>query len=123
VASVPLRIEALTGEGALADYQRSKELLAEVAARLHVGENEVNEALERLAQAQKQMEKQLEAVQRKAAVGKLDSLLQGVQSVKGVPVLAAQVEGLTREGLRELVDPLRQKMGSWKTAGWHCFRA
>jgi alanyl-tRNA synthetase len=112
VASGIRRIEALTGEGALADYQRSKELLAEVAARLHVGENEVNEALERLAQAQKQMEKQLEAVQRKAAVGKLDSLLQGVQSVKGVPVLAAQVEGLTREGLRELVDPLRQKMGS-----------
>jgi alanyl-tRNA synthetase len=112
VASGIRRIEALTGEGALADYQRSKELLAEVAARLHVGENEVNEALERLTQAQKQVEKQLEAAQRKAAVGKLDALLQGVRRVKDVPVLAAQVEGLTREGLRELVDPLRQKMGS-----------
>ncbi len=112
VASGIRRIEALTGEGALADYQRSKDLLAEVAARLHVGESEVNEALERLAQAQKQVEKQLEAVQRKAAVGKLDALLQGVRSVKDVAVLAAQVEGLTREGLRELVDPLRQKMGS-----------
>jgi alanyl-tRNA synthetase len=112
VASGIRRIEALTGEGALADYQRSKELLAEVAARLHVGESEVNEALERLAQAQKQVEKQLEAVQRKTAVGKLDALLEGVRSVKDVPVLAAQVEGLTREGLRELVDPLRQKMGS-----------
>jgi alanyl-tRNA synthetase len=112
VASGIRRIEALTGEGALADYQRSKELLAEVAARLHVGEGEVNEALERLAQTQRQVEKQLEAVQRKAAVGKLDALLLGVRSVKDVPVLAAQVEGLTREGLRELVDPLRQKMGS-----------
>jgi len=112
VASGIRRIEALTGEGALADYQRSRQLLAEVAARLHVGESEVNEALERLAQAQKQVEKQLEAVQRKAAVGKLDALLQGVRSVKDVAVLAAEVEGLTREGLRELVDPLRQKMGS-----------
>ncbi|PYU33228.1 MAG: alanine--tRNA ligase [Acidobacteria bacterium] len=112
VASGIRRIEALTGEGALADYQRSRQLLAEVAARLHVGESEVNEALERLAQAQKQVEKQLEAVQRKAAVGKLDALLQGVRSVKDVAVLAAQVEGITREGLRELVDPLRQKMGS-----------
>jgi alanyl-tRNA synthetase len=111
VASGIRRIEALTGVGALADYQRSKELLAEVAARLHVGEGEVNEALERLAQTQKQMEKQLEAVQRKAAVGKLDALLQAVRSVRDVPVLAVQVEGLTREGLRELVDPLRQKMG------------
>jgi alanyl-tRNA synthetase len=112
VASGIRRIEALTGEGALSDYQRSRELLAEVAARLHVGEAEVNEALERLAQAQKQVEKQLEAVQRKTAVGKLDALLQSVRSIKDVPVLAAQVEGLTREGLRELVDPLRQKMGS-----------
>ena len=111
VASGIRRIEALTGEGALADYQRSRQLLAEVAARLHVGENEVNEALERLAQTQKQIEKQFEAVQRKAAVGKLDALLEHKRNVKDVAVLAAQVEGLTREGLRELVDPLRQKMG------------
>ena len=112
VASGIRRIEALTGEGALADYQRSKELLAEVAARLHVGENEVGGALERLAQAQKQAEKQREATQRKAAVGKLDELLAHKREVKGgVAVLSAQVDGLTREGLRELVDPLRQKMG------------
>jgi alanyl-tRNA synthetase len=68
--------------------------------------------LERLAQAQRQAEKQLEAARRKAAVGKLDALVQGVRSVKDVAVLSAQVEGLSREGLRELVDPLRQKMGS-----------
>jgi len=111
VASGIRRIEALTGEGALADYQRSRQLLAEVAARLHVGEHEVNEALERLAQAQKQIEKQLEASQRKTAIGKLDALLEHKRTVKDVAVLAAQVEGLTREGLRELVDPLRQKMG------------
>ena len=111
VASGIRRIEALTGEGALADYQRSRQLLAEVAARLHVGEHEVNEALERLAQAQKQIEKQLEASQRKTAIGKLDALLELKRNVKDVAVLAAQVEGLTREGLRELVDPLRQKMG------------
>jgi len=71
----------------------------------------VNEALERLAQAQKQIEKQLEASQRKTAIGKLDALLEHKRNVKDVAVLAAQVEGLTPEGLRELVDPLRQKMG------------
>jgi alanyl-tRNA synthetase len=112
VASGIRRIEALTGEGALADYQRTKDLVAELAARLHVGEGEVTEALERLTQAQKQAEKQLEAVQRKAAVSKLDALLQHKREVKGgVAVLSAQVDGLNREGLRELVDPLRQKMG------------
>ena len=89
-----------------------KELLAELAARLHVGEDEVNEALERLTQAQKQAEKQLEAAQRKSAISKLDTLLEQKRDGQGrCAVLSAQVEGLTREGLRELVDPLRQKMG------------
>jgi len=111
VASGIRRIEALSGEGALADYQRSRQLLVEVAARLNVSEGEVTAALEKLAQGQKQIEKQLEASQRKAAISKLDALLEGVRQVKGVAVLSAQVEGLNREGLRELVDPLRKKMG------------
>ena len=112
VASGIRRIEALTGEGGLNDYQRARQMLAEVAARLHVGEDDVVPALERLAQGQKQLEKQFEAARRKAAISKLDALLDGVHTVKDVRVLAAEIEGLDREGLRQLVDPLRQKMGS-----------
>ncbi len=112
VAAGTRRIEALTGEGALSDYQRARQLLADVAGKLHVGEEDVAAALERLAQAQKQIEKQLEGARRKAAVAKLDTLLERVRTVKNVPVLAAEIEGLDREGLRQLVDPLRQKMGS-----------
>jgi alanyl-tRNA synthetase len=115
VAAGVRRIEALSGEGALADYQRARELLAGVAERLHVGEADVTAALEKLALAQRQVEKQLEAARRSSAMGKLDSLLaqvRTVQSDKGdVRVLAAQVEGVDRAGLRELVNPLRQKMG------------
>ena len=112
VAAGTRRIEALTGEGALSDYQRARQLLADVAGKLHVGEEDVAAALERLAQAQKQIEKQLEGARRKAAVAKLDTLLERVRTVKNVPVLAAEIEGLDREGLRQLVDPLRRKMGS-----------
>ncbi len=112
VASGIRRIEALTGEGGLNDYQRARQMLAEVAARLHVGEDDVVPALERLAQGQKQLEKQFEAARRKAAISKLDVLLDAVHTVKDVRVLAAEIEGLDREGLRQLVDPLRQKMGS-----------
>jgi alanyl-tRNA synthetase len=115
VAAGVRRIEALSGEGALADSQRARELLAGVAERLHVGEADVTAALEKLALAQRQVEKQLEAARRSSAMGKLDSLLaqvRTVQSDKGdVRVLAAQVEGVDRAGLRELVNPLRQKMG------------
>ena len=111
VAAGVRRIEAITGEGALADYQRARHLLSEVGARLHVSEDEIGTALERLAQAQKQAEKQLETVRRKAAMAKLDSLLAEVRTVKDVRVLATEIDGVDREGLRQLVDPLRQKMG------------
>jgi len=111
VAAGIRRIEAVTGEGALADYQRARQLLAEVAARLHVGEESVAAALERLAQTQKQVEKQLEAARRSAALGQLDALLGRVRTVKDVRVLAAEIDGADREVLRQLVDPLRQKMG------------
>jgi alanyl-tRNA synthetase len=112
VAAGVRRIEAITGEAALADYQRARELLSEVALRLHVGEDEIGAALEKLAQGQKQAEKQLEAARRKAALTKLDSLLELARTVKDVRVLASEIEGMDREGLRQLVDPLRQKMGS-----------
>jgi len=111
VAAGVRRIEALSGEGALADYQRAREILAEVAGRLHVGDEDVTAALERLSQGQKQIEKQLEAARRKSAVDKLDSLLAEIRTVKDVRVLSAQIEGVDRAGLRELVNPLRQKMG------------
>ena len=112
VAAGVRRIEALSGEGALADYQRARQILAEVAARLHVGDEEVTAAMDRLSQGQKQIEKQLEAARRKSAVDKLDSLLAEIRIVKDVRVLSAQIEGVDRAGLRELVNPLRQKMGS-----------
>jgi alanyl-tRNA synthetase len=58
------------------------------------------------------LEKQLEAMRRKAAFSKLDDLLANVRTVKDVRVLSAEIEGMSREGLRQLVDPVRQKMGS-----------
>ncbi len=111
VAAGVRRIEAITGEGALADYQRARQLLSDVAIRLHASEDEIGAALERLTQAQKQAEKQLETARRKAALAKLDSLLGQVRTVKDVRVLASEIDGVDREGLRQLVDPLRQKMG------------
>jgi len=116
VAAGVRRIEALSGEGALADYQRARQILATVAERLHVADDDVAAALDKLAQGQKQIEKQLEAARRASALGKLDALLAEVRTVKSdkgdVRVLAAQVEGVDRAGLREMVNPLRQKMGS-----------
>jgi alanyl-tRNA synthetase len=60
----------------------------------------------------KALERQLEALKRKAAGSQAQELLEAAREVKGVRVLAAKVTGFDREALRQLVDALRQKLGS-----------
>ncbi len=112
VAAGVRRIEAISGARALADYQRSLGILRQLAAALNVSEDELPAAIERLTQAGKQMAKQLDALKRKGAVSKADELMGQVRTVKDVRVLSAQVEDMDREAMRQLVDTLRQKLGS-----------
>ncbi|MHB8484123.1 MAG: alanine--tRNA ligase [Candidatus Acidiferrales bacterium] len=112
VAAGVRRIEALTGDAALAQYQTALGTLRTLAGMLNTGEDKILEAVEKLTQTTKQLEKQLEGLKRKSAVSMADSLLEGARTVKGVPVVAAQVPGFDREALRQLADGLRQKMGS-----------
>jgi len=106
------RIEAITGAAALADYQRAQELLREISARMGVNDENLAAAIERTAQTQKQLEKQLEAAKRKGALSKLDELVAQARTIKGVKVISAELEGVDREAMRQLVDSLRQKLGS-----------
>ncbi|MFI5059067.1 MAG: alanine--tRNA ligase [Candidatus Acidiferrales bacterium] len=112
VAAGVRRIEALTGTGALEHYQNQANLLRQLAAQLNLGEDAVLAQVEKLTQTAKQLEKQLGEQKRKGALGQLEDLLARVQIVKGVKVIAAEVENVDREGLRQLVDSLRQKLGS-----------
>jgi alanyl-tRNA synthetase len=112
VAAGVRRIEAVTGVGALEHYQQRAQILSQVASRLNVGEDQVLAAVEKLTETSRHLEKQLETQKRKGALGQLDDLTAQVQLVKGVKVIAAEVANTDREGLRQLVDSLRQKLGS-----------
>lgn len=112
VAAGVRRIEAISGDRALAEYQKSLATLRSVAGMLNAGEDEIIAALERQFEATKQLEKQLEAIKRKAAGSLATDLAEQACPVKGVRLIAAQVDGLDREALRQLVDVLRQKIGS-----------
>lgn len=112
VAAGVRRVQAITGEGALGEYRRAIEQLNELAARLNVPRDEVVAAVERLTQSAKQLEKQLDSLKAKAAQGQAGDLLTRVRTVKDVQVLAAQPAQVDRAGLRQLVDTLRQKLGS-----------
>jgi len=112
VAAGVRRIEAISGDAALAEYQRALGTLREVSQLLNAGEGDVVAALERQIEATKQLEKQLEALKRKAAGSTAEELLSGVRTVENVKVLAAQVAGFDRDALRQMIDTLRQKLGS-----------
>jgi len=112
VAAGVRRIEAVTGTGALEHYQNQARLLSQLASQLNVGEDALLSTVEKLSQTAKQLEKELESQKRKGALSQLDELAAQVQLIKGVKVLAAEVENVDRDGLRQLVDSLRQKLGS-----------
>ena len=112
VAAGVRRIEAFTGDAALAQYRSALGTLRTLAGMLNTGEDRVLEAVEKLEQERKQLEKQLESLKRKSAVSQVDSLLEAARMVKDVRVVAARVQTADREALRELADGLRQKMGS-----------
>jgi alanyl-tRNA synthetase len=112
VAAGVRRIEAVTGIGALEHYQNQSRLLSQLASQLNVGEDALLNTVEKLSQTAKQLEKELESEKRKGALGQLDELSGKTQLVKGVKVLAAEVANVDRDGLRQLVDSLRQKLGS-----------
>jgi alanyl-tRNA synthetase len=106
------RIEAISGDRALAEFQKSLSTLRTIASMLNSGEDEVVAALERQFESARQLEKQLAALKRKSAGGIADSLLDNVRIVKEVRFVAARVDGFDRDALRQLVDSLRQKLGS-----------
>ena len=112
VAAGVRRIEAVTGLGALEHYQHQAQILRQVTSQLNVGEDMALAQVEKLSQTAKQLEKELEAQKRKGALSQIDELAARVQTVKGVKVIAAEVQNVDREGLRQLVDSLRQKLGS-----------
>jgi len=112
IAAGVRRVEALTGAGALAEYQQAQETLKQLAAALRVSEADVPEAVARLAQEARQLEKQLQSAKQRRAHGQVDELAARVRQVKGVDVLAAVVEDVDRATMRSLVDSLRQKLGS-----------
>jgi alanyl-tRNA synthetase len=112
VAAGVRRIEAVTGIGALEHFQKQAEVLTQVAQQLNVAEDSVLATVEKMSQTVKQLEKELETQKRKGALSQLDELAAKAQMIKGVKVVAAEVAHVDREGLRQLVDSLRQKLGS-----------
>jgi len=112
VAAGVRRIEAVTGIGALEHYQQQAETLRELAGRLNVGEDSLLATIEKLSHSARHLEKELETQKRKSALSQMETLFTQAITIKGVEVIFGEVANVDREGLRLLVDSLRQKLGS-----------
>lgn len=104
------RVEALTGDFALAAYQEQETQLGQIQELLKAAHNPV-QALEQLLQQQKNLEKQLEAVRQKELAQLRQELPARAETLGGVTVLRQLVAVDSAESLRQLAFDLRQVMG------------
>ncbi|HEX9419285.1 MAG TPA: DHHA1 domain-containing protein, partial [Methylomirabilota bacterium] len=112
VASGVRRVEAVTGDAALRHVGREEQALRESAGLLKIPPLELPRRLQKLLDEQKQLEKQLQQLEARLAKGRAQELAASARVVAGVPVLAARLDGLDAEGLRSVVDTLRERMSS-----------
>ena len=112
VAAGVRRIEAVTGIGALEHYQHQAQTLRDLAVKLNVAEDSLLGTIEKLSHNARHLEKVLGEHKRKGALAQLDVLFSQAITIKGVEVIFGQVSNVDRDGLRQLVDTLRQKLGS-----------
>ena len=112
VASGVRRIEAVAGEDALRHVGQEEAALRESASLLKIPPLELPRRLQKLLDEQKQLEKQLAQLEVRLAKGRALELVTAAKEVAGVPVIAARLDGLDPEGLRGVVDTLRERLAS-----------
>jgi alanyl-tRNA synthetase len=107
------RIEAVTGEGALRQYQETSGAMRRIAEMVRASEPELIEHVEKLLAAERALGKQVEQLKEKLAQSAAGALEAKAHTVKDVRVLAARLDGMDRQQMRSLADSLRNK---WKSA-------
>jgi len=112
VAAGVRRIEATTGEGALAYVQGQEARLNEAAAVLKAPPQEVAQKIAQDMDNVRNLEKELARFKSKLAASRGDELADQAADVKGVKVLAAALDGADAKALRETLDKLKDRLKS-----------
>jgi alanyl-tRNA synthetase len=112
VAAGVRRIEAVTGDNALAYLQSLEATVNQVAGTLKASPAEVTGRIGQVLDQVRSLEKELAALKGKLASAQGDELLAQAIDVKGLKVLAAMLEGADAKALRETMDKLKDKLKS-----------
>ena len=111
VAAGVRRIEALTGAGVVKYYTELEQKLNEASKVLKTTPAGLVEKCEHLMAELKALQSENESLKSKAAKEALGDVMDQVVEVNGVKLLATSVAGVDMNGLRELGDQLKQKLG------------
>jgi alanyl-tRNA synthetase len=112
VAAGVRRIEAICGLEALKAYQRDRDELARVGAALTARPGELSARIGALAEENRRLSRELQQARMKAALGGGSSTGDAAIDVAGVKLVAREVSGLDKDGLRALVDRHRDAIKS-----------
>jgi alanyl-tRNA synthetase len=112
VAAGTRRIEAITGFESLLKLQSDRELLTEIGRTLHVSRPDLLERVDALQAESKRLARELQQAKMKAALGGSSSGPDEAIEVAGVTLVAREVAGLDKDGLRALVDKERDRIKS-----------
>lgn len=111
VAAGVRRIEALTSNAVFAYYDQIERTLQQAAATVKAAPANLVEKLEHLMAELKALAGENESLKAQAAKEALGDVMDQVQEIKGTKFLAAKVSGVDMNGLRDLGDQLRAKLG------------
>ena len=111
IAAGVRRIEALTGDGVFRYYRQLEEKLDKASALLKTTPAELENKIAHLQAEVKALHSENESLKAKMAQDALGDVMNQVTEVKGIKLLAAQVEGVDMNGLRDLGDDLKNKLG------------
>ncbi len=110
VAAGVRRIEAVTGENAIAYLREAESRLQAVADLVRANRDDAVRKVEQLLARTKQLEKEIEQLRGKIASGGTTDLASQVREVQGIKVLAARMDGVDAKGLRDALDRLKDKL-------------
>ncbi len=111
VAAGVRRIEALTSKGLLRYYDELEEKLERSAKLLKTTPDKVEERLSHMISENKELHSQVESLKSQLAKESMGDVTDQVTEVKGMKFLAAKAPGADMNGLRDLGDQLKEKLG------------
>ncbi|MFO7971912.1 MAG: alanine--tRNA ligase [Desulfobacterales bacterium] len=112
VASGIRRIEALTGAAAVEYIQKNSKIMHDCAKLLKENPEAVPERIKKILSAQKSLEKEIEQLKAKIAMGSADWAEEDIKPVNNISVLAKKVTVGTAAELRDLADRFKEKIKS-----------